>query len=569
MFRYLLAAAGTFAACAAPIPTDCVNLGFPVNCPRDSNDGIVSQPPNIYSQNGFLDLDLTFLDRDASYFCYMTREGFQAPTLRMRPKDVLRMNFKNCFQTGYSAGIHEMVLDVTHECGSRYLTKTSTNLHFHGAVIPAYCHEDLILTSIVNYGEQYRINFSIPEVKQQSPGIFWYHPHIHGVAATTVKGGASGVLVVEGIENVQPAVQGLPEQILVLRQSPPDSEKNMFSINFAPFNITASSLYPTMLMKPQQKQFWRILNAAANTYFRLVLEYDGVPQNMTVVAIDGVPVFRRDTSNREKNVLSNNRVLMMPPGSRFEIIITTPAVGQVAFFQSVADGTTFFTAPIDGKIARLVADVKAPNPPVTIPMVTPQGNQFFLDRAKEWEEVYAAKPHNERHLKFSQYVTSSVAEFYVSLEDNPKPSVFEMDSKPLITVFNNVTEDWTIKNNATMDAHTFHIHQGHFMLLKQNGQDVPLENVQFMDNVNIPPSSSVVVRIDFSKFEIGEFVFHCHILGHEDGGMMQKISVKDASLVGTNNGGGDNNQSLFLPLMTISLLYCCTTGKVVCNILMF
>lgn len=171
---------------ATSVPAICKDLGIPVVCPRNGYSGVVSQPPNIFSQGGFLDMDLIFMNEGSKY-CYMTPAGFQSPTLRLKSNDVLRMNFKNCFETGYTSGIDPMNLTVTHECGSRELKKTSTNLHFHGAVIPAYCHQDLIVTSIVNYAEQYRINFTVPEVHQQSPGIFWYHPHIHGVASWVVQ----------------------------------------------------------------------------------------------------------------------------------------------------------------------------------------------------------------------------------------------------------------------------------------------------------------------------------------------------------------------------------------------
>jgi hypothetical protein len=91
-------------------------------------------------------------------------------------------------------------------------------------------------------------------------------------------------------------------------------------------------------------------------------------------------------------------------------------------------------------------------------------------------------------------------------------------------------EDWTIENR-TGEVHEFHMHQIHFMLLAINGVPVPKAQQQLHDMVQIPywtgtgPYPSVTVRMDFRGPDIGDFVYHCHILAHEDGGMMAIIRV--------------------------------------------
>ena len=91
-------------------------------------------------------------------------------------------------------------------------------------------------------------------------------------------------------------------------------------------------------------------------------------------------------------------------------------------------------------------------------------------------------------------------------------------------------EDWTIENR-TGENHEFHMHQIHFELLKRNGVSVPEPDQQFLDVVEVPfwsgtgPYPSVKVRMDFRGMDIGDFVYHCHILGHEDNGMMAIIRV--------------------------------------------
>ena len=109
------------------------------------------------------------------------------------------------------------------------------------------------------------------------------------------------------------------------------------------------------------------------------------------------------------------------------------------------------------------------------------------------------------------------------------PTLFSPDNPPAIVTTQGAVEDWTIENRS-MENHEFHIHQIHFMLLEQNG--VAVNNGQFLDMIQVPywsgtgPYPSVKVRMDFRGPLVGDFVYHCHILGHEDSGMMAIIRVK-------------------------------------------
>lgn len=92
----------------------------------------------------------------------------------------------------------------------------SVNVHFHGLSISPKCHQDDALT-LVNTGQTFVYSFFVPE--DAAPGLYGYHAHVHGQAESALLGGASGALVVQGIENVQPAVAGLPERILIFRDN--------------------------------------------------------------------------------------------------------------------------------------------------------------------------------------------------------------------------------------------------------------------------------------------------------------------------------------------------------------
>jgi len=196
----------------------------------------------------------------------------------------------------------------TDPCAGGIMMDGATNLHFHGLAVPPVCHQDEATRTMIAPGAptfEYRMR--IPE--NTPPGLYWYHPHPHGFSERQVLGGASGALIVEGIEHAAAQVAGLPERVLVLRDQliggvPEDSAKGDgdepyvpsldLSLNFVPI------LYPlykpaVLLVRPQQREFWRVLNASADTFFNLqLLDWPNpdtqVAQPIQVIAIDGVPV---------------------------------------------------------------------------------------------------------------------------------------------------------------------------------------------------------------------------------------------------------------------------------------
>jgi FtsP/CotA-like multicopper oxidase with cupredoxin domain len=144
-------------------------------------------------------------------------------------------------------------------------------------------------------------------------------------------------------------------------------------------------------------------------------------------------------------------------------------------------------------------------------------------------------PTAHRKLYFSEVLSdpsnpNSPTNFYITV-DGQTPALFDPSNPPGIVTRQGAVEDWTIENHA-QENHEFHIHQIHFLVLEQNGQSV--DQGQYLDTVQGPywsgtgPYPSVKVRLDFRGPVVGDFVYHCHILGHEDGGMMAIIRVLPA-----------------------------------------
>src|SRR6202035_636155 len=188
---------------------------------------------------------------------------------------------------------------------------------------------------------------------------------------------------------------------------------------------------------------------------------------------------------------------------------------------------------------RVLAVVK-PATGTTLPTVTadqtPSATQRFTG-------LDTAPVSQQRTLYFSEVVSdpsnpASPTNFFITV-DGAQPTLFDAVNPPAITTTQGSVEDWTIENRSG-EVHEFHMHQIHFLLLAINGVPVPKEQKQLHDMIQVPywtgsgPYPSVTVRMDFRGPDVGDFVYHCHILAHEDGGMMAIIRVlpRDAGWFG-------------------------------------
>lgn len=428
--------------------------------------------------------------------------------------------------TGHMHGSHDQ------GCTNGVMTASSTNFHFHGLEIPPVCHQDETLHTLIQPGDpafEYRVRMPA----SQPPGLYWYHPHPHGFSERQVLGGASGALIIEGIEQSVPRVAGLPERILVLRDElvpglSEDAEdsgpgKNI-SINYVPV------MYPlyrpaALNVRPAQREFWRVLNASADTYFDVQVRFGPTiqdvhtPQPLDLAALDGVPVGADASGTARTHIL-------LSPGARAEFIVSTPPAGTFAQLVTLS----YDTGP-DGAaspyrvIANINASIGAPLIPV-MPAASPSSARHFTG-------LSATKPVQTRRLYFSETLDPKdpkAAKYFIT-EEGAEPKVFDMNFKqPDIEVRQGTVEDWVIENRAK-EAHAFHIHQLHFQLLERDGQKV--NEPALRDTIDLPfwdgksaTYPSVKLRMDFRNPEIvGTFVYHCHILEHEDGGMMGVIRV--------------------------------------------
>src|ERR1700678_2713231 len=198
-------------------------------CRRPPAGSALPEPEDLRSQNGIMKADLTihnFTEPDGSiHYCYIDGNGSVSPNFRLKPGDLLVLHLKNDLTDldPKPAALNQMHAHMRSSdtknndpCTSGAMSATSTNLHFHGLTIPAVCHQDDVLkTSVSPHDAPFEYRFRIPA--DEPPGLYWYHPHIHGFSKVQVLGGASGALIVEGIERANKEVAGLPERVLVIR----------------------------------------------------------------------------------------------------------------------------------------------------------------------------------------------------------------------------------------------------------------------------------------------------------------------------------------------------------------
>lgn len=499
------------------------------DCPaRPASGTVAADPYNIVSQGGILSARFLLAHSVDStgytHYCYKyqtpTNTTAEAPTLRVNPGDIINLNVVDAI-TGTIDSTMKMDMGPSSTvCGDGgTATINSTNVHFHGMNVPPVCHQDDVINTLIQPGTPgFQFNVHVPTT--QPPGMYWYHPHVHGFTEFQVNGGAAGAMIVEGMEKVRPEVTGLTERVFVIRQQylvPWIPGPYLLTLNYqiAPL---LGSIRPIINMNPGEKQFWRVANASLQDFLQLQIQLNGVLQPMQIIALDGYPLAQT----------RNETTILVPPAGRAEFIVTAPPAGQsAAFFTNQYDtgptGNLDLSQPLANIVATSSSTVAATHMPSAPTAVS-------VDTSKAFN--LATQPANvQRKLYFSEEFGGSNGpiQFYITV-DGQKQKVFEPNEAPVITTKVGAIEDWTIENRA-LETHAFHMHQIHFRLLEVDGK--PVANQDLRDTIEVPywsgtgPYHSVKVRMDFSDPNTaGTFLFHCHILLHEDLGMMHKILVQ-------------------------------------------
>jgi suppressor of ftsI len=466
---------------------------------RGNASGSLSNPPELRAKNHTLSLTLHAAIATDGRNSFYSNGQPNAPTLRLSPGDQLKLAY-----------INDLPVKPQENCAITPCMNM-TNLHFHGLTVSPDAPQDDVLTMLAAPGQSLHYNVQIP--KGHPPGLYWYHTHPHGESHREVLDGMSGALVIEGIESYFPALAVLRERVLVVRgrsvaNDPPsldlkqrvqlssyvcrgESEppNEIFTVN--------GSVRPQIEIAPGERQFWRLVNASADRYLDLQLE----GQTFEIVAMDGMPIARHDPSHPTRNA---DHVLL-PPAGRLEALVTGPAAGRSRRLIS----RCVDTGPDgDPNPAMILADIVPRSGASSTPTTSGSAVQPDLKTLDLTTEEKAPP-------RFIVTFTEDKNGFYINGEK------FTLDAAPMVRTKIGAYQHWRIVN-ATRELHPMHIHQVHFLAYAEN--DKPIADPLWLDTVNVPYGGSVDVIMDFTDPVIrGMSVFHCHLLNHEDKGMMAKI----------------------------------------------
>jgi FtsP/CotA-like multicopper oxidase with cupredoxin domain len=469
-------------------------------------------PPQVQAKNHVVSLTLHAVNENGKD-AFAFNGAPVAPIIRASPGDVLRITYVN-----------DLPLKSTETCAPNPCMDM-TNLHFHGLTVSPNAPQDDILTMLAKPGRVLHYSVEIPP--DHEPGLFWYHTHPHGESERQVLDGMSGAIVIEGMERYAPQIKELRERVLILRGRSLEDDTNATELR-AHVEIPpepcgsaakpASEIFtvngavrPQIKIAPNERQFWRIVNASADRYLDLQLDR----QTFEIVALDGMPLAYHEPKSP---TLTTNHFLLSPAG-RLEAIVTGPPSGMHSALRTLCVDTGPTGASNPGMVLADLVESKSDQPKSDQPSADRTAEQSHAtDNRPPVYKTVNVEPLKKTAPDFTVTFTEDKNGFYINGQK------FAMDAPAMTTVRVGTYQHWRIVNESA-ELHPFHIHQVHFLAYAQN--DAPLPNPAWLDTVNVPVAGSVDVILDFTDPVIkGMSVFHCHLLNHEDKGMMAKILFK-------------------------------------------
>jgi len=395
----------------------------------------------------------------------MTYNGdYAGPVLRVRPGERLRIELIN------------------------HLPEP-TNLHFHGIHTSPGGNSDNVAI-VVAPGARFTYEVEIPA--SQPPSLYWYHAHLHGIAERQIRGGLSGALVVEGLAEAFPALAGIGEELFVLKDMEFEaSDDPVIDGEFHGLIQSINGLTMTELrLRPGETRLWRFSNQSSNLYFHLGIE----GQRFHVLAEDGIALQNPvDLSS-----------LDIKPASRLEVLVTGGAPGRYDLVSYRVPTGSGETERPNRVLGHLTVEGDAVGPTAHPASHSPAADLL-------------GRPIDARR-RFDLSQSKDGEHFFIDGKE------FDHARLDLRVPLGNV-EEWTIRNSSD-DLHVFHIHQVSFQIVEINGQPQPFDGQ--VDVARIPERGEIKIRLAFTDPKIlGRFVYHCHVLKHEDKGMMANIEVYD------------------------------------------
>lgn len=405
----------------------------------------------------------------------------------------------------------------------------TTTVHWHGLHVPAMA--DGGPHTVINPGNSWSPMFTV----MNHAAMYWYHPHLHMKTGQQAMRGAAGLIIVrDSVESSLnlPRQYGIDDFPLIIQSQQFDSQNQIEWRGMHDSILIVNGTTNPALNVPSQVVRMRLLNASQERNFNF-----GFTSSKTFYVIGN------DGGLLNAPVLVNR--IRLSPGERAEILVDFSSMnGQTSYLMSYASEfgqgvqggvpmpgmDTAMYSPINGidfNILLLNIGAMTTNPissiPTSLVSVTP---------------LLASQANITRIINITaQNIISMDGPFFFN------GNLFDMNRIDFTIPLNNI-EIWSLRNQ-TMVAHPFHIHDVQFFVLDRDGVAPSPEESGFKDVVMISPMETLNFITKFEDFtDSMPYMYHCHILMHEDDGMMGQFRVV-ASTSGITNTNSKNNLSVF------------------------
>jgi len=373
-----------------------------------------------------------------------------------------------------------------------------TNLHYHGLHVSPTGNADNVFLEIPSQ-ETFTYEFTIP--KNHPAGMFWYHPHRHGLVAEQVFGGLVGLLIVRGELDEIPEIRAAQEEFLVLKDFdldrkgrivPPTPMAQMRGREGQLLTVNGQ-VNPILSLPAGGLLRLRILNASASRFYRLAL----ADHPLYLIATDGgslsAPVEVRE--------------LLLSPGERAEVLVRG---------EREPGEYSLLNLPYNRGGRGMMGGSSAQGKAETLATVVYNGSISSMALPEQLMAVEALpEPQTVRRFQLNHGMARGRG--MVFLIDRQMFNPNRIDTQVQL----DTVEDWELANTGVMD-HPFHVHVNPFQVISRNGKPVP--DRAWKDTVNVAPGEIIRCRLRFDDFA-GKTVYHCHILDHEDLGMMGILEI--------------------------------------------
>jgi FtsP/CotA-like multicopper oxidase with cupredoxin domain len=390
---------------------------------------------------------------------------YAGPVLRVHPGDLLRIRLIN------------------------HLSEP-TNLHFHGIrSSPLGNGDNAHLLIEPNAAQNYEVRIPV----SQPLGLYWYHAHAHHFAEHQTMGGLTGTFIVEDSSPLP-----LTQRLFVLKDMVFEDDTGNTEIDDTLHGVVQSvngQLLTAEAMRPGETQLWRFTNQSADRFFHIAL----AGHRFHIVGRDGEPSAVPDPVD----------LLDIAPGSRFDVLVDS---GEPGRYSLVAKGVMTGTGSVR-VMERVIGYLDVAGEPTTAQPAAMPVRRLPRDLA-------TARIDERRTIVFTETTTAKETDqrFFIN------GKMFDAERMDVRAPLGNI-EEWTIRNDSD-DLHIFHIHQIGFQVVEVNGKPIPFTG--YVDNILVPERGEVKLRLPFTDPTIvGRFMFHCHVLRHEDLGMMANIEIYD------------------------------------------